>query len=93
MSVYMHTAQLCQITAALHSQAEIGQKDIFSSFQSQNIYCSTETSSLHWKSKLNNVWGQQNLRFYTVEMFKVCYCDDAGTRTKVTWHMWGVTKL
>jgi len=29
-----------------------------SSFQSRNVYFNLETSSLHWKSKLRNVWGQ-----------------------------------
>ena len=29
-----------------------------SSFQSRNVYFNLETSSLHWKSKLKNVWGQ-----------------------------------
>ena len=29
-----------------------------SSFQSQNAYSGSETSALHWKSKLRNVWGQ-----------------------------------
>ncbi len=28
------------------------------SFQSQNAYFNSETSSLRWKSKLRNVWGQ-----------------------------------
>ncbi len=28
------------------------------SFQSQNVYFNAETSSLPWKSKLRNVWGQ-----------------------------------
>ncbi len=28
------------------------------SFQSQNVYFNSEMSSLHWKSKLRNVWGQ-----------------------------------
>ena len=28
------------------------------SFQSRNIYFNSETSSLHWKSKLRNAWGQ-----------------------------------
>ncbi len=27
-------------------------------FQSQNVYFSLETSFLHWKPKLRNVWGQ-----------------------------------
>ena len=30
-----------------------------SSFQSRNVYFNSETSSLHWKSDLRNVWGQQ----------------------------------
>ena len=30
-----------------------------SSFQSRNVYFDSETSSLHWKSELRNVWGQQ----------------------------------
>jgi len=29
-----------------------------SSFQSQNIYFESETSFLHWKLKLRNLWGQ-----------------------------------
>ena len=29
-----------------------------SSFQSQNVYFDSEASSLHWKSKLRNAWGQ-----------------------------------
>ncbi len=29
-----------------------------SSFQSQNVYFYSETSSVHWKSKQRNVWGQ-----------------------------------
>ena len=29
-----------------------------SSFQSRNVYFNSETSSLHWKSKLRNAWGQ-----------------------------------
>ncbi len=28
------------------------------SFQSQNVYCNSETPSLHWKSELRNAWGQ-----------------------------------
>ncbi len=36
-----------------------------SSFQSQNIYFNSDTSSLNWKSKLRNVWGQ----FYIAGMF------------------------
>ena len=28
------------------------------SFQSQNAYCNSEKSSLHWKYKFKNVWGQ-----------------------------------
>ena len=28
------------------------------SLQSQNVCCNLETSSLHWKSNLRNVWGQ-----------------------------------
>ena len=36
------------------------------SSQSQNVYFNSETSSLHWKCKLRNVWGQ---RFHMVEMF------------------------
>ena len=28
------------------------------SFQSRNVYLSSETSCLHWKSELRNVWGQ-----------------------------------
>ena len=27
-------------------------------FQPRNVYFNSETSSLHWKSKLRNVWGQ-----------------------------------
>jgi len=28
------------------------------SFQSRNVYFNSQPSSLHWKSKLRNVWGQ-----------------------------------
>ncbi len=28
------------------------------SFNPENVYFNSETSSLHWKSKLRNVWGQ-----------------------------------
>jgi len=31
---------------------------ITSSFQSQNVYFSPQMSSLHWKSKFRNAWGQ-----------------------------------
>ncbi len=31
---------------------------IVSSFQSRNVFVDSETSSLHWKSELRNVWGQ-----------------------------------
>ena len=27
-------------------------------FSTQNVYFGSESSSLHWKSKLRNVWGQ-----------------------------------
>jgi len=30
-----------------------------SSFQSRNVYFNSETSSLHWKFKLRNAWGQK----------------------------------
>jgi len=33
-------------------------KCTFSSFQPQNAYFDSETSSLHWNSKVRNVWGQ-----------------------------------
>ena len=33
-------------------------QDNVSSSQSQNVYFDSKTSSLHWKSKLKNVWGQ-----------------------------------
>jgi len=38
------------------------------SFQSRDVYFNSDMSSLHWKSKPRNVWGQCQ-HFYTVEMF------------------------
>lgn len=32
--------------------------ELMSPFQSQNVCCSLETSSLHWKCEMRNAWGQ-----------------------------------
>ena len=46
-----------------------------SSFQSQNAYSGSETSALHWKSKLRNVWGQ----YKCVSILGAC-CENAQNR-------------
>ena len=48
--------QLPQALQVLHCNVEIAAACC--SFQSQNVYCNSETSSLHWKSKLRDAWGQ-----------------------------------
>ena len=34
----------------------LGQRIAFSSFQSRNDFCGSNTSSLHWKCNLRNAW-------------------------------------
>ena len=48
----------CESLAAADSA--ITRRHLMCSFQSQNVYCSSETSSLHSKSKPRNAWGQYN---------------------------------
>ncbi len=43
-------AQTITIVAQTHAYAQL--------FQPQTVYSNSETSSLHQKSKLRNVWGQ-----------------------------------
>ena len=52
-----------------------------SSFQSRNVCFNSETTSLHWKSKLRNAWGQSK-RVSTLgrcfrEQLLPCYCHDS----------------
>ncbi len=48
-----------ELVADVHSLSA-GQFIKFSacSLQSRNVYFDSETSSLHWKSRLRNAWGQ-----------------------------------
>jgi len=48
-TAYLPVMQTNQIIAALFYD---------SSFQSRNVYLNLETSSLNWKPKLRNLWGQ-----------------------------------
>ena len=57
-----------------------------SSSQSRNAYLSSETSSLHWKSKLRNVWG---LKKHISTLWRCLNSPAASRAGEVsTWRRW-----
>jgi len=60
MRVVMHITATTATPASTPSKlAEMQRQDRYISFQSQNVYIHSETSSLHCKPKLRNAWGQE----------------------------------